>query len=401
MLELEQAVSQILAVVPPPTAEQIAVKDAHGRVAAVRLASPIDLPIFNNSGMDGYAVRAREVAAANESSPVRLKLAGKVTAGQAFQGEMPAGSCVRLFTGSPVPEGADAMVMQEDTRVSPQSFDEVLILAAAEVGENVRLRGEDVRQQAILIEPGETLTAGRVGLLAAVGCQQIMVNQAPLVGLLATGSELKEPGEALLPGQIYESNRIMLAALARRVGAVPKVFPIVADSMDATKLRLREALEACDLVVSSGGVSVGEMDFIKGAFGEIGGELEYWKVAIRPGRPFVFGRRQGKLFFGLPGNPISALVTFLLLVRPALLRWQGATDLSLPSQEAVLTESLNNSGERRHFMRVKVDGEGRVFSAGLQASHALSSAAAANGLIDVPPRAILQPGAKVRVMRWE
>jgi molybdopterin molybdotransferase len=368
---------------------------------AERVRSPIDLPPFDNSSMDGYAVRASEVLLASAQSPVRLRLAGRVAAGETLQSEMQPGSCVRLFTGSPMPRSADAVVMQEDTRVLPESPNEILILSPVERGENIRLAGEDVRHGAILIEPGEPLSVGRVGLLAAVGRQQALANRVPTVGLLATGSELREPGQPLEPGQIYESNRVALAALIRRAGGMPSPFPLVPDTLDSTIARLREAFTQCDAVISSGGVSVGEMDFIKPAFAAIGGELDYWKVAIRPGRPFVFGRWQNKPFFGLPGNPISALVTFLILVRPALLRWQGAVDLSLPTQQGVLAEPLSNPGERRHFMRVKIDGQHRVFSAGLQASHALSSAAAANGLVDVAPRSVLGVGTAVEVMRWE
>ena len=181
-----------------------------------------------------------------------------------------------------------------------------------------------------------------------------------MVGLLATGSELTEPGQPLAPGRIYESNRTALAALMERAGAVPKTFPLVADVLAGTSQALADAFNQCDAVVTSGGVSVGEMDFLKRAFEQIGGKLEFWKVAIKPGRPFVFGRYRGKLLFGLPGNPVSALVTFLLLVRPALLRWQGATDVSLPAHPGVLAEPLANPGERRHFMRVKVDPSGKV-----------------------------------------
>ncbi len=173
------------------------------------------------------------------------------------------------------------------------------------------------------------------------------------------------------------------------------------DALGATRLALTEALDQCDAVVTSGGVSVGEMDFIKSAFEQTGGELQFWKVAIKPGRPFVFGRWREKLFFGLPGNPVSALVTFLLLVRPALLRWQGAADVSLPAHPGVLAEPLDNQGERRHFMRVIVDASGRVHSAGVQASHVLSSMAAANGLVDVPANTTLPAGAAVPVLRWD
>ena len=222
-----------------------------------------------------------------------------------------------------------------------------------------------------------------------------------MVGLLATGSELKEPGEPLVPGQIYESNRIALAALVRRAGGIPKVFPLVADALAATRFALTEAFSQCDAVVTSGGVSVGEMDFIKRAFEEIGGTLQFWKVAIRPGRPFVFGRFGKKFLFGLPGNPVSALVTFLLLVRPALRRWQGAADVSLPARPGVLAEPLANTEAAGTFMRVKMDASGKVRSAGVQASHILSSMAAANGLLDVPPHTVLAAGTVVQVISCE
>jgi molybdopterin molybdotransferase len=220
------------------------------------------------------------------------------------------------------------------------------------------------------------------------------------VGLLATGSELREPGQALGPGQTYESNRVGISALVSRAGARPILFPLVADALADTRRALEEAFRECDIVVTSGGVSVGEMDFVKRAFEESGGDLQFWKVAIKPGRPFVFGRFLEKFLFGLPGNPVSAHVTFLLLVRPALLRWQGATDVSLPSHPGVLAEALVNPGGRRHFMRVKVDRAGKVHSAGAQASHLLTSLAAANGLVDVPSQTTLSQGATVPVLSW-
>jgi molybdopterin molybdotransferase len=401
MLEFEEALARVLAAVPAPTSEHISLNEAAGRVLAERIRSPLDLPAFDNSAMDGYALRATDVASAKPDSPVRLRLAGRVPAGETFAGHVTAGTCVRLFTGSPLPSGADAVVMQEETRVEPSAAGEVLILAPVEPGENIRLRAGDVKQGSTLAEAGELLTAGRIGLLAAVGLPSVPVGRQPVVGLLATGSELQEPGLPLAPGRIYESNRIALAAVLKRAGAVPVTFPLVNDVLAATRAALAEAFRQCDAVVTSGGVSVGEMDFIKHAFEQMGGELQFWKVAIKPGRPFVFGRYRGKLLFGLPGNPVSALVTFLLLVRPALLRWQGATDVSLPVHSGVLAEPLVNHGERRHFMRVKLDPAGQVRSAGTQASHILSSMAAANGLVDVPANATLAAGAVVPVLRWD
>jgi len=291
--------------------------------------------------------------------------------------------------------------MQEDTSVQADRPGDVSILDTVQPWENVLLRGEDIKRGAQLVAAGEFLTSGRIALLAAAGVPTLSASRQPLVGLLATGSELKEPGQLLAPGQIYESNRVALAALVRRAGGVPRIFPLVPDELSATASSLAEAFRACDIVVTSGGVSVGEMDFVKQAFGNLGGELQFWRVAIKPGRPFVFGRWQEKFLFGLPGNPVSAWVTFLLLVRPALLRWQGAGDLALPKHPGLLAVPLANPGPRRHFMRVKVDAAGKVSSAGLQASHALSSLAAANALVDVPPQTTLPEGAAVQVMRCD
>ena len=401
MLELEEAQAHILAALAPPTSEIIPLSDGAGRVLAERIQSPLDLPVFDNSAMDGYGVRAKDIASARPESPARLRLAGKVAAGEVFAGDVASGTCVRLFTGSPLPRGADAVVMQEDTRLDPSAAGEVLFLTAASPGENVRLSGEDVKRGAQLVEAGKVLTVGRLSLLAAVGLMRVSVGRQPVVCLLASGSELRDAGQILAPGQIYESNRASLAALVRRAGAIPQVLPLVADTLAATRVALTEAFDQCDAVVTLGGVSVGEMDFIKSAFEEIGGQLQFWKVAIRPGRPFVFGRYRKKFLFGLPGNPVSAVVTCLLLVRPALLRWQGATDVSLPAHPGVLLESLANHGELRHFTRVKVDAAGRIRSAGRQASHLLSSMARANGLVDLPAHTTLAADTVVPVLRWE
>ncbi|MCX6923839.1 MAG: molybdopterin molybdotransferase MoeA, partial [Verrucomicrobia bacterium] len=331
MLEFEEALSEILAAVPAPTTESVSLCDASGRVLMEHLRSPIDLPIFANSAMDGYVVRSADVASAKPASPVCLRLAGKVAPGEAFTGELTAGTCIRIFTGSPLPLGADAVVMQEDARKDSDLPATVKILAAVGPGEYVRSRGEDMKCEATLAAGGDVLTAGRIGLLAAVGLTSVRVGCLPVVGLLATGSELTEPGQPLAPGCIYESNRSTLAVLLKCAGAVPKTFPLVPDTLAGTGSALANAFHQCDAVVTSGGVSVGEVDFLKRAFTQIGGELDFWKVAIKPGRPLAFGRLGPKLLFGLPGNPVSAFVTFLLLVRPALRRWQGATDVSWPT----------------------------------------------------------------------
>ena len=401
MLELEEALKQVLAAVPLARSESVPLSEAAGRILRERVCAAIDLPVFDNSAMDGFAVRAADVVSANADRPVVLRLIGRVAAGEVFTAEVPRGSCVRLFTGSPLPRGADAVVMQEETRVMPDNPAEVAVLSPAEVGENVRRQGEDIRQGSVLGEAGERIGFGAIALFAAAGNARLTVGQQPRVGVLATGSELTEPGEKLGPGQIYESNRILLAELIQRAGALARTFPLVPDTLGATRRALEQAFSECDMVVTSGGASVGEMDFIKQGFAEAGGDLQFWKVAIRPGRPFVFGRRKGKLLFGLPGNPVSALVTFLLLVRPALLRFQGASQLSLQMYPGVLAEPLTNPGNRRHFVRVRIDDLGKVHSAGAQASHLLSSVALANGLVDMPPEATFAAGSTVPVMKWD
>ena len=401
MLEYEEAQARILAAVPPPTIEAIDLADAAGRVIAERVIAPIHLPRFDNSSMDGFALRAADVAGATRRSPARLSLAGRVAAGETLADELKAGTCVRLFTGSPMPRGADAVVMQEDTQEDASETSEILCLEAVQPGENVRRKGEDVAEGAPLAEAGEVLLPCRLSVLAACGIGTVRAGCQPTVGVLASGSELREPGELLGPSQIYESNRVALAALIRRVGAKPKAVPIVPDSLAATRLALAECFAQCEIVVTSGGVSVGELDLVKRAFEEVGGRLQFWKVAIRPGRPFVFGRWGGKLLFGLPGNPVSALVTYLLLVRPALLRWQGAFEVAMPTYWGELAGPLSNPGERRHFVRVKLDRAGKIHSAGRQGSHMLSSMATANGLVDVPAQTSMAAGAKVAAMSWE
>ncbi len=402
MLELEQALEKILSSIPAPSSEMVPVIHAHGRILAETVVAPLDLPAFDNSAMDGYAVLAKDLAGSNAQNPISLELIGRSAAGEIFRGKLSDGKCLRIFTGSALPAGADAVVMQEDTRLNSKRENEVLFLDSAKPWENVRFRGEDIKRGATIAEAGELLGAAQLGVLAACGFSEAKVSRRPSVALIATGSELKEPGSSpdLEAGRIYESNRAALAPLVENAGGRAVTFPIVRDEPEATLAALARAFEQCDLVVTCGGVSMGEMDFVKSAFEEMGGSLEFWKVAIRPGRPFVFGRYGNKHLFGLPGNPVSAFVTFLLLVRPALLRWQGAMRTELPSSSAVLGEPFSNPGERRHFARVQMGVDGKVRSAGTQASHILSSLAAAHGLLDVPAGATLSAGTMVRILHW-
>jgi len=399
MLTYEAALDHVLAAMPPVRPEKIPVAEAAGRFLAEAVTSSLDLPPFDNSAMDGYAVRAADVAAARPDQPIALRVLGQIGAGEVFPGNVGVQTCVRLFTGTPLPAGADAVVMQEDTHSSPDQPDRVQILDRVRPWENIRLRGEDVKTGAVIATPGTRLGAGHLNLLAAVGTASVRVARRPRVGVLATGSELRPPGKPLAPGQIHESNRGMLGALLAEAGAEARAYPLVPDSLARTRTALQRAFADCDAVVTTGGASVGKLDFVKAAFAELGGSQEFWKVAIKPGKPFIFGTLAGKFLFGLPGNPVSAFVTFLLLVRPALLRWQGAAHLGLPAHPGTLAEPLVNRGDRRHFVRVRVDDAGLVHSAGTQASHMLHSLASANGLVDVPPETTWAAGTTVRVLR--
>jgi molybdopterin molybdotransferase len=401
MISLEQARERILAAVRPLPVETVELPGAFGRYAAEPILSPIDLPPADNCAMDGYAVRAEDLAAASPESPVILRLLGTAPAGVIFDDPVKPGTCARVFTGSILPAGADAVVMQEDVQRDAGQSANVIFTEPISPWESVRFRGGDVKAGAPLVEAGGKLTAPRLSLLAAAGVGAVRVGQRALTGLLATGNELREAGKPLPPGTIYESNRAALAALARQAGAVPKIYPVTPDDLAATKSALEQALAECDVVVTIGGISVGGMDWVKAAFGEIGGQVDFWTVAMRPGKPFAFGRWKEKILFGLPGNPASALVTFFLLARPALLRMQGAAEVNHRTIRAALAEPLANPGERRQFARVTMDAAGDIRSAGNQSSHILSAMARSDGLVDIPPRTTLPAGMTVALIPWE
>ncbi len=392
MHSLEEARAAMLAGLEPMAAESVLLAQSAGRVLAADVAAAVDLPRFDNSAMDGYAVIAAEAG-----TGAQLQCVGEVPAGSAFENALQSGQCLRIFTGSPLPVGANAVVMQEDTRVEA---DRVEITEGVKPFEHIRLRGEDVKEGEPIGRAGEVMHAGRLQLLGAAGVSRVEVYRRPIVWVLATGNELREPGEALGEGGIHESNRLALAELIRETGAEARVYPLVNDTLDATKAALRQAFDECDAVVTSGGVSVGDHDFVKPALEALGGELDFWKVRIKPGKPFVYGRLRGKPLFGVPGNPVSAMVTFLVLVRPGILKLTGATDLELPAHAGVLAVPLVNRGDRRHFMRVRVDAAGQVNAAGLQASHAVGPLGQANALVDVPPETSLAEGASVTVLRF-
>ncbi len=397
MLSLETAKERLLASIPLLPVERVALLEAAGRFAAESLAARVDLPGFDNSAMDGYAVRAEDLRTASADKAVTLRQTGRVGAGDNFQKEVAPGECVRVFTGSPVPPGADAVVMQEDVTAEGES---IRFVEPVKPLENIRLRGEDVHAGTSMIEAGCRLNPTRAGLLAATGHKDILVHKKAAVALLSTGSELIEAGTELVAGKIYESNRTLLAGLLAEIGCSAQVRPLVPDEFETTVGALSDAFASSDFVVTTGGVSVGELDFVKEAFQRLGGRIDFWKIALRPGKPFVFGKLGGKFLFGLPGNPVSALVTFLVLVRPALLKAMGARNLELPTLPAELGERLSNRGDRRHFVRCRLE-KGKVRLAGTQGSHMIGALGEANCLVDVPPKTELEAGTVVSAHLWQ
>ena len=397
MLSLEEAVERSLAAAPLLGSEIVPLADAGGRFVASPMKAGVSLPGFDNSAMDGYAARSADLNGATTESPVELSCIGVIPAGAHPVDKVGEGTCMRIFTGSPIPRGADAVIMQEDCS-TPGDDHTVRCNDSIKPWENIRLKGEDVREGDPLITAGMRITAGTIGLLAATGHHSVEVGLRPKVGLVTTGSELVEPPGELQPGEIYESNRAMLASLVSKANGLPTPYPIVPDTLEATVAALGRAFAENDAVLTSGGVSVGDHDHVRPAIERLGGSLDFWKVAVKPGKPFVLGQVGGKPVFGMPGNPVSAIITYLLMVRPALLKMQGASEWRLAKRPGRLADELVNKGDRRHFVRVTIDDLGLVRSVGGQRSLMLGSLAKSNSLVDLPPGSRLAKGDPVDVL---
>jgi molybdopterin molybdotransferase len=372
--------------------------DAMGRVLAQSLVSPVDVPPLDNSAMDGYAVRAADLVHAGQAgadaSQSTLPQAQRIAAGQVGAALQP-GQCARIFTGAPVPQGADAVVMQEHT--APGSADgTVHFMQPVKAGQNIRLRGEDIAQDQTVLSAGLRLGAAALGVAASVGAADLAVFKRPRVAVLTTGNELVMPGQPLPDGAIYNSNRHTLRGLVQACGAVAQDMGIVPDQLEATRAALRQAAQSSDLVISSGGVSVGEEDHLRAAVMAEGG-LDFWALGIKPGKPFVFGwlnRDDGSraLYMGLPGNPVASFITYLLLVLPVLAVLAGEA-WALPQPLLLEAEfAWPKADKRREFARAGLTPEGKVSLYPHQGSGVLTSAAWADGVVDLAPGATVQPG---------
>ena len=363
---------------------------ASDRVIASDLYATVPLPRFDNSSMDGYAVRAVEAVEGARLAVRRVQAAGPAAGHELIPGE-----AIRIFTGAPLPAGADAVVMQEEC---DRSGDAIVVRARVLPGENVRRAGDDLSAGQKICVAGTALRSPQLALLASQGVSRVSVYRRPDVAIIATGSELRPPGKTLGPGEIFESNRVMLADLVHRAGAVPHPLPVVPDLPEVHEEAFLQA-QRKDAIVVAGGVSVGEKDLVKASLRRLGGNVDLWRVAVRPGKPFMFGKLGSVPVFGLPGNPVSAFVTFLLFVRPALLKLGGRTRFQNPRIQAEAGEELRNSGDRPHYLRVCLR-DGVVRLTGRQESHALFGLAQANALARLEPGQVVLAGDRVPVIRF-
>ena len=389
MIPLEEAQAEVLAACRPGPARAVAVADALGLVLAEAVRAEESVPPFRNTAMDGYAVHAADVAGASAERPVRLKVTGTLAAGRAPAMRVGRGEALRIMTGALFPEGADAVAIVENTR---PAGDEVEVLVPAEPGDHIRGAGEDISAGQELFAAGTVLGPGHLGVLCSVGVQAVPAVAAPVVGVLSTGDELVETGGRLEPGQIRDSNRRTLLSLLRRDGFVPVDLGLARDDEAQIEAALRDGVERCDAVMTSGGVSMGDFDYVKSVLDRIG-RMHWMQVAIRPAKPFAFGVIGDTPVFGLPGNPVSSMVSYEVLARPGLRRMSGRRDEDVHRRPvAAVVEGAGWRGGRdgrTSFVRVSsrfgADGRLRVTSSGGQGSHQLYAMAQADALAISPP----------------
>ena len=383
MIQVQEALDKILSKIQFKGVEKIPLDQALGRVMAEDVVSRINNPPLDNSAMDGYALIAGDIQSATPENPVKLEMVEEIAAGYTAKGTLKPGQTMRIMTGAPIPPGADAVLMQEDTQ---KDGDSILCLDKADVEENIRRAGEDIKIGESVLKKGTTLSPAHIGMLAVIGRSQIAVGQRPTVAILSTGDEILELDETPQGPQIFNSNGHMLAAQIKSAGGIPIYLGIAKDTEKDLMEKFEWALKA-DIVVSSGGVSVGDYDLVKSTLQKMGQDMLFWKVAMKPGKPLAFGRIGKTPIFGLPGNPVSSFVSFEQFVRPSLRKVLGCSDLSHKTVQAKLTRTIHKKPGRLHFLSSIVswaDGEYTVTPAGEQGSGILKSAANANGLLIFP-----------------
>ena len=399
LLPLDDALAQLLADVQPLTAaETVATLDADGRVLAQDVVSELHVPPQDNSAMDGYALRSEDIT----EPGVVLQVTQRIAAGSTGQPLLPL-SAARIFTGAPIPPGADAVVMQEDCTVVNECEGGVRINTVPLPGQCIRMAGEDIARGDVVLARGQRLGPAELGLAASVGLAQLQVLRRPRVALFSTGDELVLPGERapqdMPPGAIYNSNRFFLTQLLRRLGCEVTDMGIVPDQREATVQALQTAAQNHDVILTSGGVSVGEEDHVKPAVQALG-SLDLWQIAIKPGKPFAHGRIGDAHFIGLPGNPVSSFVTFLVLVRPFLLKLQGVNRVAPVATAAIAHFDQPRADKRREFLRARRNAHGGLELFPHQGSGVLTSMVWGDGLIDNPPQRAIAYGDTVQFLSF-
>ncbi|MGP0565317.1 molybdopterin molybdotransferase MoeA [Nitrospina sp. 32_T5] len=383
MITVDEALSSILAKIEPKGLEKVSITEALGRVLAEDITARRDNPPLDNSAMDGYAVIAGDIQSATPDSPVKLELVDEVAAGSIGTITLKSNQAIRIMTGAPIPPGADAVLMQEDT---DKNGNFVFAKDKATIGENIRLAGEDVKTGDVVVPKGNVITPAHVGMMAVCGRSSVTVGQRPTVAILSTGDEIVDLDQVPEGSQIYNSNGYMLMAQVASAGGIPRYMGVARDDEKDLLEKFEWALES-DIVLSSGGVSVGDYDLVKASLQKMGNEMVFWKVAMKPGKPLAFGKIGETPVFGLPGNPVSSFVSFEQFVRPAIKKMMGARDLSPRTVQATLTETIKKKTDRVHFMSAVVSWDGgdcTVTPAEQQGSGVLKSTVAANGLLVFP-----------------
>ena len=401
MISVEEALDKILSRIQPLGFERVSLLESLGRVIGENIDAPRDIPPLDNSGMDGYAVRAVDVQEASKDHPVRLEVIEDLPAGFMARKEIGEGQAIRIMTGAPIPKGADTVVPVEETEKDGVF---VLISRVIPSGGHVRRAGEDVKRGDRVVPEGDILHPAAIGMLASLGRSSVSVYQRPTVAILCTGEELVDIDGPLEGVKIVSSNSYTLAAQVKECGAIPIQLGIAKDRREEVVEKLRQGLRA-DVLISSAGISVGDYDFVKEALNDLGMERVFWRVAMKPGKPMAFGMIGGKPVFGLPGNPVSSMVSFEQFARPALLKMMGHRQIFRTVIEAVLKEDINAEPGKRHFIRSRVSLENGRYVAtttGAQGSGILNSMLRANGLVVIfEDRGLVRAGEKVNVQLIE
>lgn len=380
MISVEEALKTILANFKPLGLEKTNILDGRGRIIGENVFAPRNIPSANNSAMDGYAIRHVDTKGATKDTALKLKIIEDIPAGKVASKKINKGEAARIMTGAVIPEGADAVVRQEDTLKEGKT---VIIYTSAKKGENIRFAGEDVQKGELVVKKGSVLRPADIGMLAALGKAFVNVYQKPSVAIMSTGDELVDIEMDPPPGKIVNSNSYSLAAQVLECGAIPVMLGISKDKKIDLQEKFKTALHS-DVIISSGGVSIGDFDFVKNVMGEIGNAMHFWQVAMRPGKPLAFGSIEGIPLFGLPGNPVSAMVSFEQFVRPSLLKMQGHTKIFRQTIKVICAEDFQKQAGFKHFIRAIIKNEKGKYIAtttGDQGSGILKSMVTANGLI--------------------